>query len=68
MIKKDSEIIKSGEDIGMAGCDIQPGDHVHTHNVIDTTFLQKKPEKGPGWGYDRHFYGIRTTEFELRDT
>ena len=32
-IESDSPVIKYGEVIGMATADIQPGQHVHVHNV-----------------------------------
>jgi altronate dehydratase small subunit len=31
--KKGDLVIKYGERIGVALCDIQPGEHVHTHNL-----------------------------------
>lgn len=34
-IKKDERILKYGEIIGSAYCDIAPGKHVHLHNVKD---------------------------------
>ena len=33
-IKAGDKIIKYGEYIGEAGCDIPAGTHVHTHNVV----------------------------------
>lgn len=35
-IKSDSSIMKYGEIIGKATTDIQPGQHVHVHNVAST--------------------------------
>jgi len=35
-IKSDSPVIKYGEVIGQATVDIQPGQHVHVHNVAST--------------------------------
>lgn len=32
-IKKDEPIVKYGEHIGVATCDIKAGEHVHVHNV-----------------------------------
>lgn len=32
-IPKESDVIKYGEVIGVASADIQPGEHVHIHNV-----------------------------------
>lgn len=32
-IKKGGPVVKYGEHIGLAACDIHPGEHVHTHNV-----------------------------------
>jgi altronate dehydratase small subunit len=32
-ISKGADVIKYGEVIGVASTDIQPGDHVHVHNV-----------------------------------
>ena len=32
-VKKGQPVIKYGEHIGVAGCDIEPGCHVHVHNV-----------------------------------
>lgn len=32
-IKKDDEVIKYGEQIGVALADILPGNHVHVHNI-----------------------------------
>jgi altronate dehydratase small subunit len=32
-IPKGTDVIKYGEVIGVASTDIQPGDHVHVHNV-----------------------------------
>ena len=34
LIKKDDGIIKYGERMGHATKEIQPGEHVHTHNVL----------------------------------
>jgi altronate hydrolase len=34
-IRKRESIIKSGYPIGVAGCDIHPGDLVHTNNLVD---------------------------------
>jgi hypothetical protein len=36
-ITKNSEIVKYGKVIGLAAEDIQTGQHVHCHNVIDIT-------------------------------
>lgn len=33
-IKSGSPVIKYGEEIGIALKDIEPGDYVHTHNVV----------------------------------
>lgn len=33
-ISKGAPIVKYGEHIGLAGEDIQPGTHVHVHNVL----------------------------------
>ena len=32
-MKKGTPIVKYGEHIGIAACDIKPGNHVHEHNV-----------------------------------
>lgn len=32
-IPKGEPIVKYGEHIGLAGCDIKAGEHVHVHNV-----------------------------------
>lgn len=32
-IKAGEPVVKYGEHIGVAVCDIQPGEHVHVHNV-----------------------------------
>lgn len=32
-IKDGQPVIKYGEIIGVATCDIQPGDHAHVHNI-----------------------------------
>ena len=32
-VKKGQPVIKYGEVIGIARADIEPGDHVHTHNL-----------------------------------
>lgn len=32
-VKKGEPIVKYGEHIGLAACDIAPGQHVHVHNV-----------------------------------
>lgn len=32
-MKQGDPVVKYGEHIGVAGCDIVPGTHVHTHNV-----------------------------------
>jgi len=32
-VKKGGFVYKYGEKIGVATCDIQPGDHVHLHNI-----------------------------------
>ena len=34
-IAKGEPVVKYGEHIGLASCDITPGCHVHTHNVAD---------------------------------
>ena len=34
-IPKGGRLVKYGEEIGSASCDIQKGDWVHTHNVVD---------------------------------
>ena len=34
-ITKGEPIVKYGEHIGIAGCDIKAGEHVHVHNVED---------------------------------
>ena len=34
-ISKGENIIKYGELIGIAACDIKPGQHVHVHNVAE---------------------------------
>ena len=34
-IAKGEPIVKYGEHIGVAGCDIKAGEHVHVHNVED---------------------------------
>ena len=34
-IAKGDPIVKYGEHIGVAGCDIKAGEHVHVHNVED---------------------------------
>jgi altronate hydrolase len=63
-IKKDDPIRKYGQIIGFASCDIAPGEHVHTHNVMMKEFTREhdvgvdaekempKPEK------DETFMGI----------
>ena len=33
-VKKGAPVIKYGEQLGLAGQDIQVGDYVHTHNLI----------------------------------
>jgi altronate dehydratase len=33
-IRRGDEVYKYGSTIGTATCDIQPGSHVHTHNVV----------------------------------
>ena len=35
-IKAGSAVVKYGETIGIAVTDIQPGENVHTHNVVST--------------------------------
>jgi altronate dehydratase small subunit len=35
-VKAGAAVVKYGETIGIAVTDIQPGDHVHTHNVVST--------------------------------
>lgn len=32
-MEKGSQVVKYGEHIGLAGCDIHVGEHVHVHNV-----------------------------------
>ena len=32
-MKKGTPVVKYGEHIGIAACDIKPGNHVHEHNV-----------------------------------
>ena len=34
-IAKGEPVVKNGEHIGLAKADIEPGSHVHTHNVAD---------------------------------
>ena len=34
-IAKGEPVVKYGEHIGIAGCDIKAGEHVHVHNVED---------------------------------
>lgn len=34
-MQKGSTISKYGEHIGVAGCDIKIGQHIHTHNVVE---------------------------------
>ena len=34
-VKKDGTVLKYGEVIGYATADIEPGDHVHIHNLSD---------------------------------
>ena len=34
-IAKGEPIVKYGEHIGIAGCDIKAGEHVHVHNMED---------------------------------
>ncbi len=63
-IKEDSPIRKYGQIIGFASCNIEPGEHVHTHNVrmkaftrehdvgVDAKKEMPKPEK------DETFMGI----------
>lgn len=34
-IPKGAPVVKYGEHIGLAAQDIQPGSHVHVHNVLD---------------------------------
>ena len=34
-IAKGEPVVKYGENIGIAGCDIKAGEHVHVHNVED---------------------------------
>lgn len=34
-VKKGCNVLKYGEVIGYATCDIKAGDHVHTHNLSD---------------------------------
>ena len=36
VVKAGTAVIKYGETIGMATTDIQPGEPVHTHNVVST--------------------------------
>ena len=33
-IRKGEKVVKYGEHIGEASCDIRAGEHVHTHNVM----------------------------------
>ena len=40
-IKKDEPIRKYGQIIGFASCDIAPGEHVHTHNVMMKAFTRE---------------------------
>ena len=63
-IKKGDYVIKYGEIIGKATCDIKAGEWVHTHNVkshldeaceytYDYSAETVNPEKGTFWGYKR---------------
>ena len=65
LIRKDEPVLKYGQIIGFAGSDIQPGNHVHVHNVRADAFerdyafcrdlppAQPKPEPRYFMGYDR---------------
>ena len=44
-IKENDYVIKYGEHIGLASCDIKAGDYVHTHNVKDNREDNKLKEK-----------------------
>lgn len=36
-IPRGGEIVKYAVTIGLASCDIEPGEHVHSHNIEDIT-------------------------------
>ena len=55
-ISAGEDIIKYGNPIGHATCDIKKGEHVHTHNV--KTNLSGNLE----YSYDPHFYDIPTED------
>ena len=39
-IPKGENVVKYGEYIGVATCDIAAGEHVHTHNCVSTDGLR----------------------------
>ena len=57
-IKEGENIIKYGNPIGHATCDIKAGEHVHTHNV--KTNLSGNLE----YAYDPHFYEVEKSGSE----
>lgn len=44
-IYKGEPVIKYGETIGLATKDIEPGDHVHSHNMVTVRGIQTKLEE-----------------------
>lgn len=49
-IQRGDSIVKYGSPIGTAVCEIAPGAHVHTHNVVSARGrgdLERPPEGGP---------------------
>ena len=57
-IREGEDIIKYGNPIGHATCDIKAGEHVHTHNV--KTNLSGNLE----YAYEPHFYEVEKAEDE----
>jgi len=47
-IRKGKPVTKYGEQIGVATCDIRPGEHVHVHNIESTRGRGDWKEKGDG--------------------
>lgn len=56
-IKSGEDIIKYGQSIGHAICDIKKGEHVHTHNMATNL-----SEKLLDYTYEPHFYSMPETD------
>ena len=74
-IKNGEKIIKYGEVIGRAVCDIMPGEHVHTHNMktcleglLEYTYQKKEiPHESEGKNREVMVYERKSGEIGIRN-